>query len=136
MSSSGDRVACVQSDRDSLWWEFPLESSFRWQAHTWGLAPAVYRRRLVRLVNALGLGGLLGVPVAHLTAEERALADLAVALLPGPAVLEWVEPGRGLGAQAGARVRRLLAGLARTEGLQVVTRPGGHAAPAQTRRPG
>lgn len=85
-------VAYVHGERHDLWWEFNLESSFRWQAHVHRIRPEIYQQRLHRLTRALGLEGMLAREVASLTHGTRALADLAVALLPNPALLLWEEP--------------------------------------------
>ncbi|WP_374711952.1 hypothetical protein [Symbiobacterium terraclitae] len=90
--SAPGAVAHVHGDRHDLWWEFTLEASFRWQAHLCRMRPEVYQRRLRDLARALGLEGVLGREVAALTHGTRALADLAVALLPGPRLLLWEEP--------------------------------------------
>jgi|GEM_PF-1836888 len=85
-------VAYVHGERHDLWWEFTLEASFRWQAHLCRMRPEVYQQRLRHLTRALGLEGVLGREVAGLTHGTRALADLAVALLPYPRLLLWEEP--------------------------------------------
>ncbi|MEW8978879.1 MAG: hypothetical protein AB2385_10770 [Symbiobacterium sp.] len=87
-----DDAAYVDGQRDDLWWEFTLEASFRWQAHLARMRPEVYQSRLRHLTHTLGLEGLLGRQVAGLTHGTRALADLAVALLPAPRLLVWEEP--------------------------------------------
>ncbi|MFZ5815282.1 MAG: hypothetical protein ACOY93_08255 [Bacillota bacterium] len=100
------RVAYVHGERHDLWWEFTLEASFRWQAHLHRIRPALYQQRLRRLTRALGLEGLLGREVSSLTHSSRALADLAVALLPQPDLLLWEEPFYLLGqADAGRAIR-------------------------------
>lgn len=85
-------VAYVHGERHDLWWESTLEASFRWQAHLCRMRPEVYQQRLRHLTRALGLEGVLGREVTGLTHGTRALADLAVALLPYPRLLLWEEP--------------------------------------------
>jgi len=102
------RVAHVHGERHDLWWEFTLESSFRWQAHMQRIRPEVYQQRLHRLTRALGLDGLLSREVASLTHGTRALADLAVALLSSPDLLLWEEPFYLLSQAEAARAARLV----------------------------
>lgn len=131
-------VAYVHGERHDLWWEFTLEASFRWQAHLCRLRPEVYQQRLSRLTRALGLEGLLGREVAGLTHGTRALADLAVALLPYPRLLLWEEPFYLMSqAEAACAVRLLEAQHA--GGMSLVTvareRPGLDDLPASPRWP-
>lgn len=111
--------AHVHGERHDLWWEFNLEASFRWQAHLHRIRPADYQRRLHRLTRALGLEGLLSREVAALTHSSRALADLAVALLPRPALLLWEEPFYLLGQADAARAVRLVREM-HAEGMALV----------------
>lgn len=113
------RAAHVHGERHDLWWEFTLEASFRWQAHLHRLRPELYQQRLHRLTRALGLDGLLAREVAGLTHTSRALADLAVALLPRPALLLWEEPFYLLGQEEAARAVRLVREL-HDEGMALV----------------
>jgi ABC-type uncharacterized transport system ATPase subunit len=113
------RVAHVHGERHDLWWEFTLEASFRWQAHLHRLRPEVYQGRIRRLTRALGIEGLLSREVASLTHPGRALADLAVALLPQPDLLLWEEPFYLLGQGDAAKAARLVRAL-HEEGMAVV----------------
>ena len=120
LAASGvSRAVHVHGERHDLWWEFSLEASFRWQAHLHRLRPEVYQQRLRRLTGALGLEGLLSREVAGLTHSSRALADLAVALLPRPALLLWEEPFYLLGQAEAARTVRLVREL-HAEGMALV----------------
>lgn len=123
MISGKDQVIRVDGSGRGLWWEFPLACSFQWQAHVWRLPPDLSRRRALRLARALGLSALLPRRVADLTPEERALADLAVALLPRPDVLVWAGLHRYLSAPALARAWRLVRRLQAADGLTVADRP-------------
>lgn len=112
-------LAHVHGERHDLWWEFSLEASFRWQAHLHQMPPDLAQARLRRLTRALGLDTLLSREVASLTHSARALADLAVALLPRPALLLWEEPFYLLGQGDAARAARLVRELC-DEGMTLV----------------
>lgn len=114
------RLAYVHGGRHDLWWEFRVFDSFRWQAQVYRLAPDLWRRRMQRLCTALGIDPLLDRRVEELTASERALADLAVALLPRPEVLLWEEPLAVLSDRDGQSAIDLVRELTRTDGLVVV----------------
>lgn len=119
-SSPGLRLAHVHGGRHDLWWEFALRDSFRWQSHLWRMAPGRYQLRLRRLVHALGLVPLLDTRAEDLSAADRARADLAAALLPGPDLLLWEEPFRLMATADCCTARNLIRDLVDTEGLTVV----------------
>lgn len=111
-SLQGVEVAYVNGARDDLWWEFSLASSFRWQALVHHMAPETSQRRMQALTEGLEIDHLLPFTVQDLTDEQRALADLAVALLPKPQLLVWEEPF----AHLKERSARLAADLVRVLG--------------------
>lgn len=115
----GGSVAHVHGEQHDLWWEFGLEASFRWQAHLHRIRPEIYQQRLHRLTRALGLDGLLSREVSSLTHSSRALADLAVALLPQPSLLLWEEPFYLMAEAEAARAVRLVREL-HAEGMALV----------------
>jgi len=119
MDSANLSVVHVHGERHDLWWEFTLEASFKWQAHLHRMRPDRYNRRLHRLTRALALEGLLQREVATLTHETRALADLAVALLPEPEILVWEEPFYLMGQEGAGRAARLVRDLHR-EGMSLI----------------
>ena len=116
----GQRVAYVHGQRHDLWWEFDLASSFQWQAQLHQMQPDKYRQRLQALTGALEIGHLLTYQVGELTPAQRALADLAVALLPRPRLLIWEEPFALLDDLSGARASELVRVLTTVEGLTVI----------------
>lgn len=115
----GFSVAHVHGQRHALWWEFPVAASLRWKASFCGLPAEVATERIDRLSRALGLKGILGREVVSLTHPARALADLAVALLPYPDVLLWEEPFYFLGQADAARAVRLVREMVE-EGMSLV----------------
>lgn len=110
-------MAYVHGARHNLWWEFRLRDSFCWQALVTGLPPGAWEGRMGRLAGALGIRHLLDRRVEELAPAERALADLAVALLPQPKVLVWEEPFALLGPGDRKRAARLVRSLQFTQGL-------------------
>ncbi|HLN63686.1 MAG TPA: hypothetical protein VK464_19365 [Symbiobacteriaceae bacterium] len=116
----GQRVTYVHGQRHDLWWEFDLASSFQWQAQLHQMQPDKYRQRLQALTGALEIGHLLTCQVGELTPAQRALADLAVALLPRPRLLVWEEPFALLDDLSGARACELVRVLTTVEGLTAI----------------
>lgn len=116
----GARLAHVDGQRHDLWWEFALGDSFRWQNHLYRLPPGLFRRRFRLLADALNLSGLMQESAAALTPSQRAAANLAVALLPGPEGLVWEEPFLELERADRERAVRLVRRLCASEGLTVL----------------
>jgi ABC-2 type transport system ATP-binding protein len=113
-------IAYAHGFRHDLWWEFPLQASFQWQALTNRMHPAFCQQRLQRLAGLFDLTRLLERRVDLLTPAERVRANLAVALLPQPDVLVWEEPFAELDPQQWLRACRSLRRLCRTDGLTVI----------------
>lgn len=109
----GLRTAHVHGERHTLWWEFRLSDSFRWQGH-------LSRQRTQRLAALFGLTAVLDRAVEELSPAERARADLAVALSARPELLVWEEPFRLLSGPEHTRVIQAVLELCRTEGITVL----------------
>ncbi|CAN5484747.1 ATP-binding cassette domain-containing protein [soil metagenome] len=114
------RTGVVFGQRTSLWWDLPLSASFDLVRHLYRVPEAEHRRRLDTLVELLGLGPLLDVPVRTLSLGQRMRAELAAAVLPAPRILFLDEPTIGLDVEAKAIVRDFLADLNANEGTTVI----------------
>jgi ABC-2 type transport system ATP-binding protein len=114
------RIGVVFGQRSQLWWDLPLRESYELVGHLYRIPPGDRAARLGRLVEVLGLGPLLAVPVRSLSLGQRMRAELAAAVLPGPRVLFLDEPTIGLDVEAKAAVRDFLRQLNRDEGTTVI----------------
>jgi ABC-2 type transport system ATP-binding protein len=114
------RIGVVFGQRSQLWWDLPLRESYELVGHLYRIPPGDRAARLGRLVEVLGLGPLLAVPVRSLSLGQRMRAELAAAVLPGPRVLFLDEPTIGLDVEAKAAVRDFLRELNRAEGTTVI----------------
>ncbi|MFP5317047.1 MAG: ATP-binding cassette domain-containing protein [Acidimicrobiia bacterium] len=114
------RLGVVFGQRSSLWWDLPLHDSFDLVGRLYRMPRPDLGRRLGDLSDLLDLGPLMEVPVRALSLGQRMRAELAAAILPGPAVLVLDEPTIGLDVEAKAAVRTFLAEMNRTEGTTVV----------------
>lgn len=119
-SLDGLRVAYVDGTRDDLWWEFSLATSFEWQAQIHRMSPESYEKRLKALTEGLEISNLLTVPVSELKPEQRALADLGVALLPRPHLLMWDEPFARLSGRPARLAADMVRVLTAVEGLTAI----------------
>ncbi|WP_435857263.1 ABC transporter ATP-binding protein [Streptomyces longwoodensis] len=102
------RIGVVFGQRTTLWWDLPLIDSYRLMHRMYRIPDARYRENLDRLVELLGLGDLLDVPVRQLSLGQRMRGDIAAALLHDPEVLYLDEPTIGLDVVSKARVREFL----------------------------
>lgn len=102
------RIGVVFGQRTQLWWDLPLADSYEMIAAMYGVPAATAQQRLKRFDEVLGIGEFLDVQVRKLSLGQRMRADLAGALLHGPAILFLDEPTIGLDVMAKAAIREFL----------------------------
>ncbi|KAB8158817.1 ATP-binding cassette domain-containing protein [Streptomyces sp. 3MP-14] len=102
------RIGVLFGQRTQLWWDLPVADSLAVLRDLYGVEKSVYRRRLDRFDEVLGLGELMDVPTRKLSLGQRMRADLAATLLHGPRVVYLDEPTIGLDLSAKERVREFL----------------------------
>ena len=119
-STLARRVGVVFGQRTTLWWDLPLRDSFQLIRHLYRLEPARYARNLDQLVDLLGLGELLDVPVRQLSLGQRMRGDLAAALLHDPAILYLDEPTIGLDVVSKSAIRQFLLDRNRAQGTTIL----------------
>jgi ABC-2 type transport system ATP-binding protein len=98
-------IGVVFGQRSQLWWDLPLEESFRLVGRMYRVPDDRYRRMLARLDELLGLAEFIGTPVRQLSLGQRMRGDLAAAMLYQPRILYLDEPTVGLDVLAKERVR-------------------------------
>src|SRR5262245_36368026 len=119
-STLARRVGVVFGQRTTLWWDLPLRDSFQLIRHLYRIEPARYARNLDLLVELLGLGELLDVPVRQLSLGQRMRCDLAAALLHDPTILFLDEPTIGLDAVSKLAIRNFIRRLNTERGVTVL----------------
>ncbi|HKE50248.1 MAG TPA: ATP-binding cassette domain-containing protein, partial [Actinomycetes bacterium] len=119
-STLARRVGVVFGQRTTLWWDLPLRDSFQLIRHLYRIEPARYARNLDLLVELLGLGELLDVPVRQLSLGQRMRGDLAAALLHDPAILYLDEPTIGLDVVSKSAIRQFLQDRNRAQGTTIL----------------
>src|SRR5262245_143608 len=116
----GFRIGTVFGQRSQLWYHLPAGDTFDLLARVYEMDDATYRERRARLVEAFGLGALLGKPVRALSLGERMRCELTASLLHAPDLLFLDEPTIGLDVTAKAVIRDLVRERSRQEGCTVL----------------
>jgi ABC-2 type transport system ATP-binding protein len=113
------RIGVLFGQRTQLWWDLTVADSLATLREIYSVPETVYRSRLERFDEVLGLGDILPVTGRKLSLGQRVRADLAAALLHRPGVLYLDEPTIGLDVAVKERVRAFLRSLG-DEGITVM----------------
>jgi ABC-2 type transport system ATP-binding protein len=113
-------IGVVFGQRSQLWWDLPLEESFRLLKHIYRVPAAEHEARLRRCRELLDLDSFLDTPVRQLSLGQRMRGELTAALLHGPKVLFLDEPTIGLDTISKQAVRSFLGELGRTGDVTLV----------------
>ena len=103
-----------------LWWDIPVQESFRLLGDIYQIDSATFRRTFDDLVEVLDLQPLLTVPARQLSLGQRMRCDLAASLVHSPPVLYLDEPSIGLDVSVKARFREFIRSMHRERGLTVM----------------
>ena len=114
------QIGVVFGQRTQLWWDVPVIDSFELLRDIYRLPDGVYRNSRDELVEALGIGSLLDVPVRQLSLGQKMRCELAASLLHRPAVLFLDEPTIGLDAVSKLAVRKFIRTINRERGTTVI----------------
>jgi ABC-2 type transport system ATP-binding protein len=114
------RVGAVFGQRSQLWWDLPLEDSFRLLAAIHRLPEHVWRERLADCSERLDLAELLTTPVRQLSLGQRMRGEVTAALLHSPELLVLDEPTIGLDVLSKERLRAFLADEQRERGTTIL----------------
>ena len=113
-------IGVVFGQRSQLWWELPLDESFRVIGKMYGLDAATYKRNLALLTELLDMGPFLATPVRQLSLGQRMRGDIAAAMLYEPRILFLDEPTVGLDVVAKERMRSFIEEINRERKTTVV----------------
>jgi ABC-2 type transport system ATP-binding protein len=114
------RIGTVFGQRSQLWQHLPAADTFDLLRSVYELDETTYRRRRDELVDAFGVGPLLGRAVRGLSLGERMRMELVASLLHAPEVLFLDEPTIGLDVSAKAIVRDLVRDRSERDGLTLL----------------
>jgi ABC-2 type transport system ATP-binding protein len=113
-------IGVVFGQRTQLWWDIPVQESFRLLGDIYEVPPAEYATTFAELVEVLDLTPLLSVPARQLSLGQRMRCDLAASLIHSPPVLYLDEPTIGLDVAVKARFREFIRYMHDQRGLTVM----------------
>lgn len=90
------QIGVVFGQRSQLWWDLPVQESFRILREIYEVSKADFEERFAYLDNILELNEFITQPVRTLSLGQRMRADLAASLLHNPQLLFLDEPTIGL----------------------------------------
>lgn len=113
-------IGVVMGQRTQLWWDLPVEDSFRLHQKIYRLSDAAYRASRERLVALFGLEPLMQRLPRSLSLGERMRADIALALLHEPKILFLDEPTIGMDLLGKDALRSLLRTICATQNVTLL----------------
>lgn len=113
-------IGVVFGQRTQLWWDIPVQESFRLLGDIYEVPAEEYKKTFGELVDVLDLTPLLGVPARQLSLGQRMRCDLVASLIHSPPVLYLDEPTIGLDVAVKARFREFIRFMHRHRGLTVM----------------
>jgi ABC-2 type transport system ATP-binding protein len=114
------RIGVVFGQRTQLWWDLPVQESFRLLGDLYQVPAKDFARTLVECVELLELGPLLRTPARQLSLGQRMRCDLAAVLLHAPPILFLDEPTIGLDVAVKTRIRAFIKTIQRERGVTVL----------------
>jgi ABC-2 type transport system ATP-binding protein len=114
------RIGVVFGQRSQLWWDLPLQESFRLLGAIHRLPQERWRPRLDECVALLEMEAFLETPVRQLSLGQRMRGEVTAALLHSPELLVLDEPTIGLDLLSTERLRSFLDRQRRETGTTVL----------------
>lgn len=98
-------IGVVFGQRSQLWWDLPLDETFRLIGKMYRVPPDRLRTTIAMLTELLDMTPFLATPVRQLSLGQRMRGDLAAAMIYEPPILFLDEPTVGLDVVAKERMR-------------------------------
>lgn len=114
------QIGVVFGQRTQLWWDLPVQESFRLLGDLYQVPAADFTNMLHSCVELLELEPLLTTPARQLSLGQRMRCDLAATLLHTPSILFLDEPTIGLGVAVKARIRSFIKTMQHERGVTVL----------------
>jgi len=114
------RIGVVFGQRTQLWWDLPVQESFRLLGDLYQVPASTFARTLAECIELLDLDPLLRTPARQLSLGQRMRCDLAAVLLHAPPILFLDEPTIGLDVAVKARIRAFIKTMVRERGVTIL----------------
>ena len=113
-------IGVVFGQRTQLWWDIPVEESFRLLKDIYEIPDAVYRDNIALFTEIFGLGEFIQRTARRLSLGQRMRADLAASLLHNPKVLYLDEPTIGLDITVKENMRQFIRRINKERGTTII----------------
>lgn len=113
-------IGAVFGQRNTLWWDLPVQDSFELLRHIYVIPLARYAANLKTFRDLLGLDEFIRQPVRTLSLGQLMRANLAGALLHDPSIVFLDEPTIGLDIVAKERIRTFIRQINRERGATIL----------------
>ena len=107
------KIGVVFGQRSQLWWDLPIEDTYRMLAHMYDVRKNVYNERIKFLSKLLGLEEFWEKPVRQLSLGQRMRGELGASLIHMPEILYLDEPTIGMDSLVKENIRMFLAEINR-----------------------
>jgi len=101
-------VGVVFGQRSQLWWDLPIEDTYKMLAHMYKVPTSTYKERIQFLSTLLGLDEFWDQPVRQLSLGQRMRGELGAALIHMPPILYLDEPTIGMDSIVKENIREFL----------------------------
>ena len=113
-------IGVVFGQRTQLWWDIPVEESFRLLKDIYEIPEARYRENMKLFTEIFGLDEFITRTARRLSLGQRMRADLVASLLHDPAVLFLDEPTIGLDITVKESIRQFIRLINRERGTTII----------------
>jgi ABC-2 type transport system ATP-binding protein len=113
-------IGVVFGQRTQLWWDLPVQESFRLIGDIYDVPAATFQHNLEEFIELLELAPILATPARQLSLGQRMRCDLAASFLHSPGIIYLDEPTIGLDVAVKERIRRFIKRANRERGATVL----------------
>lgn len=114
------KIGCVFGQRSQLWWDLPVEESFRLLKEIYGVSDSEYGKTMEEFKQLIQLEELLSRPVRQLSLGQRMRCEIIAAFLHKPKMVFLDEPTIGLDILAKDDIRKIIRYLNREYGTTII----------------
>jgi len=114
------QIAIVMGQKNQLWWDLPAYDSFNLLKAVYSIKEKDFKKNLEAMVETLGMQGLLGKRLRHMSLGERMKCELTASFLHNPKVIFLDEPTIGLDIVSSQAIRDFLKTINRERKCTIV----------------